>query len=191
MAKRKFNIEDLPGNSRTSLPPSMPLEGKVSDRPVGGLSNKIRDLFNSLWDQVVIPQVKRGFVDFVQEGVERMVQPGIGSSRRGKKNIAYDKPYRNARGPVRRAPVRTQEIQTVFRTVYFESRRDAEHVLGRLMENILEYEQATVGDLYHWVGLPADYAHQNWGWTDLHGVNVQYTTEGFIIALPEPQHLRR
>lgn len=192
MAKRKFNIDELPSNSR-NVPPAVDLEAPFTTRPVGGMANKVRDLFNSLWDQVVVPTFKRGLVDFVQEGIERMVSPGSSfKGGRGRAPIAYDKPYRgSARSVVRTAPIKSEEIRDVFQQVYFGTRRDAETVLGRMMEQTVEFNQATVADFYHQLGLPADFAHNHWGWRDLHGVSVQYTTSGFLIDFPEPQPLRR
>ena len=192
MAKRKFNIDDLPGNSRVG-PPSVELEAPFTTRPVGGMANKIRDLFNSLWDSVVVPTFRRGVLDFGHEALERMIQPG-GSykSGRGRAPIPYDQPYRgSARSVIRSSPIKSEEIHDVFQQVYFGTRRDAETVLGRMMERIIEFNQATIADFYHQLGLPADYAHNHWGWRDLHGVAVQYTTSGFLIDFPEPRALRR
>jgi hypothetical protein len=173
------------------MPPAVELEAPFTTRPVGGWANRIRDLFNSLWNQIVVPTFKRGVVDFGQEALVQIVQPeGHNKIRRGAGPIAYDRPYRgSARSLVRTAPIRSEEIYDVFQQVYFGTRGDAEIVLGRLMEKIVEFNQATVADFYHQIGLPAEYAHNHWGWRDLHGVLVQYTTSGFIIDLPEPRPL--
>jgi hypothetical protein len=194
MAQRKINLNKLPSNNETVG--NISLRGDVRTKPTGGVANRIRDITNALFAEIVIPTFQDGLINFLNEGVTRLVRGWGGNTSfkpRPKVHTAYEKPYRRKTrtSPIRRTQGQTpRHIQKVFDDVYFDNRRDAEEALGILMSHAAEYGWVTVGDLYHLVGLNADYTHQSWGWTELHGVRVQYTTEGYVMSLPEPIYLK-
>lgn len=193
MARRTINLDRLPSNNEQEI--EMVLKGSVRTRPRGGMANRIRDIGNSLFEEIVIPTLKDGFLNFAYEALVQLVKGSSSYSVRGRgEYTAYHKQYRQyrRRGTDRqkRDRRRAKRIESVFEDVYFDNRRDAEMVLGRLMEYVVEYGWATVGDLYHLVGLSSDTVHQDWGWTELVGIRVQYTTEGYIIDLPDPVYLK-
>jgi len=77
----------------------------------------------------------------------------------------------------------------VFEDIFYDNRDDAEQVLGRLMETVAEFDVATLGDLYSMVGLTTNYTHESYGWDDLSGCTVHYSTNGYVIDLPDVIYL--
>ncbi len=74
----------------------------------------------------------------------------------------------------------------------FKTRKECEDVLNRLITQIEEYGEATVGDLYDFSGNSKsyDFTDQKWGWKDLSQTDVIRIRDGYIIAnLPAPQPL--
>ena len=90
---------------------------------------------------------------------------------------------RSSRRP-RRQKVR--HVEHVFEDIFFDDRRDAEEVLGRMMELIVEYGQATMGDLHQMCGLASNYTYEQYEWNDLRNCRVIHSTEGYLIDFPEP-----
>lgn len=199
MARRKIDLDALPSNNRSTPDDvNIELEGRVRTKPKGGITYRLRDIGNSLFGEIVIPTLKDGLLAFLNEGAERLIRgepKGTAAVRKPKVHRrTYNAPYRNVQrrstsmsSYERRVPNR---IQRVFEDIYFETRQDAELVLGKMMEFVAEYGWITVGELHSWLGLPSDYAHENWGWTELHGTRVLFTTEGYVIDLREPVYFK-
>jgi len=77
-----------------------------------------------------------------------------------------------------------------FDEIYFESRHEADDVLGRLYDLLSQYDQATVGDFYELSGITESFTDQKWGWTDLQGSRVTRSRGGaYLVELPRPEPL--
>lgn len=193
MARRKINLDRLPSNNKTSANSDRIVKGGVRTRTRGGIANKIRDIGNSLFDTIIRPAMEDNAIDFFNEGVRMLIKGQSYDVRPTGAPKAYNAPYRNRN---RRAPQqnrqrkRPQEHEHTFEDIYFDERRDAESVLGRMMERIADYEWATIGDLYSLVGVTSNFTHERWGWSDLRHCRVIYTTEGYVIDLPDPEYLK-
>jgi len=101
---------------------------------------------------------------------------------------SYNKQYRS-RAPARsRSPNRSiiRQTEEAFEDLFFEDRNDAQRVLGRMMELVADYGSATMGDLHSLVGLAQNVTHESWGWDDLSGVRVHFSSEGYVIDFPDP-----
>lgn len=196
MAQRKLDLDRLPSNNQTTTNKRIELTGEIRSKPRGGIANKVRDIGNSLFQEIVVPALQDGAIEFLSEGFSRLIRGGSDTTyTRARKHTDYSGVYRNTtrRRPLaRRAGERrtAQRVTHVFEDVYFDNRRDAENVLGKMMEFILEFGWVKVGDLYAMVGLPQDYIHEDWGWRDLHGTRVSYTNDGYLIMFDEPEYLK-
>ncbi len=195
MARRKIDLDRLPSNNQTTSNRNKIVEGGVRTQARGGIANKIRDIGNSLFESIVVPAMKDNVINFFNEGIEMLIKGERTTTRpRRGRHTSYHRmgahERRNAsrrRSSPRRRP---QEHEEIFEDVYFDERADAELVLGRMMERIVDYELATIGDLYTMVGITSYITHERWGWRDLRHCRVIYTTEGYIIDFPDPEHLK-
>lgn len=196
MARRKINLDNLPSNNQTTPNRNRIVKGGVRTQARGGIANKIRDIGNSLFESIILPAMQDNAIDFFNEGVRMLIKGqsyNVRPTPKRGRHTSYDRmgahKRRNAhrRSSPRRRP---QEHEEVFEDVYFDERPDAELVLGRMMERIVDYELATIGDLYTMVGITSYITHERWGWRDLRHCRVIYTTEGYIIDFPDPEHLK-
>ncbi len=189
MAKREISIEKLPSNDRdpTSRLEPIKREGRVRKKKGGGVSTEIRTIGNTLFSQNIMPAITDMIFDFFISGLAMMLGKDTPKTRAAR-GTSYHKPYARPKTYGRRASVRrAKPIENpMFDDIYFEHRHDAEGVLGRMMERVAEYGWASVGDLNSLAGLNADIVAEDWGWEDLHGTRVVYTTDGFIINFPNP-----
>ena len=71
----------------------------------------------------------------------------------------------------------------------FQSRGEAEKVLGKLIEIVSQYDEASVGDYYDLIGVSAEFTDRKWGWTDLSQAGTYRAKDGYRIELPDPQPL--
>lgn len=71
-----------------------------------------------------------------------------------------------------------------YENVIFDDYRDADEVLNLLYDCLARYEKVRVFDLYDLAGIAPKATDRNYGWTDLQGVNVVPTSDGFVIDLP-------
>lgn len=71
-----------------------------------------------------------------------------------------------------------------FDEIVLETRGEAEEVLSHLVDLTLDYQQATVADLYDLVGIQSSYTDNKYGWTDLRSAGVTRVRDGYLINLP-------
>lgn len=196
MARRKFDINSLPSNDlepREGKDVSVVTTGRVKTRKGGGLANEVRTIGNSLFEEIILPAIKSAIVDFFSNGVNMVMFGKDSMNRRGGRHTAYNRMHKK-RGTSgrqdRRSSRNVTRTEEVFEDIFFDQRDDAEMVLGRMMELTAEYGWATIGDLYSLVGMSANYTHERYGWDDLRRCRIQFTTEGYVIDLPEPDYLK-
>lgn len=196
MARRKFDINALPSNNQDPIDKDISViatPSRVKIRRSGGLANEVRKIGNSLFETIVIPALRGIVGDFFHSGIDMVMfrNDSVGSSHG--RHTSYNKRYKTRQKPWQqnRAPRQNvQQTEEVFEDIFFDERQEAEQVLGRMMEFVHEYGQATVGDLYNMCGLSPNYIHENWEWHDLHRCRVQYSTNGYVIDFPDPVYHR-
>jgi hypothetical protein len=170
--------------------------GRVKTRKGGGLASEIRNIGNSLFAEIIMPAMKGAVLDFFNDGLRMAMFGRDDINRRGSgRHTAYNRMHKkrgtHGRDRDRRSSNRNvRQTEEIFEDIFFDDRNDAENVLGRMMELIAEYGWATIGDLYSLVGLSANYTHERYGWDDLRRCRVQFTSEGYVIDLPEPDYLK-
>lgn len=198
MKKQRTDIADFPSNNKTV--PNKPDKIVTRGVRVGneGVSNKMRDVGNSLFDTVILPAVKGLLYDTFMNGLSMLIFQESGTHR-GPSQTSYNRMYRSRRSTNRRPTyredrqqrrmmpnTRVSQVEEVIQDLYFDYRDDAQLVLGALHDSIQEYGRVTVGDYYALAGKTTNYTHQSWGWDDLSGVNIHSSPDGYVIGLPDP-----
>ena len=211
-------MENYPGN-RQQLGAVEPVEekkapkvekittGKAIQRkpPLG---KRFMDTFfsgtSSVWGYVLhdilLPAAKDTIADVVSQGIERMVYgEGRSTSRRTGTRPTGPSGYvsynRYSQSPPQREQQRTMSRRARathdFQDIILATRAEAEAVIDALYDLVEKYNQATVGDLYGLVGIPAEFTDENLGWRDISrlGQGPKRTAEGYWLPLQKPEPL--
>lgn len=70
------------------------------------------------------------------------------------------------------------------RDLIFETRIDAEEVVGILEDTLDRYGKASVADLYDAAGITPEYTDHKWGWVRGDEFHVRPVSGGYVIDLP-------
>lgn len=143
---------------------------------------------------VLVPALKDTIADMVKGGIEMMLfgeKQGRNTTRnRGKSYVSYNS-YSN--GQQRREQGRDQSYRNRarhnFDDITWPTRGEAEEVLSQLVDLTVDYNEATVGDLYDLAGISGTYTDRDYGWKNLASASVSRVREGYILNLPRPINL--
>lgn len=210
------------GNSRKNQPKDPVLDDKKTEKnlaPIEGISVKARkkplgskiaetftgDDAGTVGDYIVfdvmLPAFKNLLFDVVSEGSRRMLFGATGGGRsvasasRGGQ-IAYNRIAAKGSGVIAsdapRTLSRTARSTHDFRELVFDTRGEAEVVLERLREAILEYDNVTIADMYELAGITAEFTDHSWGWvgSDLNQARVKPVSAGYLLDMPAPRELK-
>lgn len=163
-----------------------------------GTARKLTDIFvaedaNSVGEyifvDIIVPTLKRLFVDMVSDAARMFAFGERGSSTRRSPAERYS--YRSGytdynRASERRDPRYSGSSKPAYSydDVYLESRGEAEEVLTRMDELIDEYGAVSVSDMYDLIGVTSEYTDNKYGWTDLRTASVERRRDGYVIKLP-------
>lgn len=197
----EINKESLPGNQIIKKP-----EEKVVKKVTTGAVRTRKEpllyrIFGGetarsigsyvIWD-VVVPAIKSTITDVVTNSVEMIFYGDTKRSSnrlrrdRGRTYVSYNSIYSGGRrGPETIRTPRARDRHN-FEDIIIETRSDADHVLGTLVELIDVYGLATVTDFYDSVGLTSEYTDSKYGWESLAKASVRPTRGGYIIDMPQP-----
>ena len=147
-----------------------------------------------IWD-VLIPAIKSTIVDMVTGGIETLFYGSAKSSSRRnseRKNsyVSYNSMYDNrnsSRG--REETLRKNKTTTTFDEFIFESRTEAETVLGHLVDLIEDYGMVSVADFYELIGETSTFTDNKYGWVNLANATTSRVRGGYVIDLPRPVNL--
>lgn len=153
-----------------------------------------------IWDyilyDVLIPAAKDMLNDAGKGALEMMLygvlKGGSNTTRnRGKSYVSYDKvSYReHDRRDERRDISSRGRAQHDFGEIILETRGEAEEVLSHLVDLTIDYNMATVADLYDLVGITPSFTDNKYGWLDLKNASVSRVRGGYLINLPRTQLL--
>ena len=161
-------------------------------------SRKLMDAFisedaatakSTIFLDVIVPAVKKLFVDIIETGLDVVLYGGSGRVKSGPKtgkvsyNGYYNKPD-TSRQRDYRSPVKGE-----YSDVLLETRGEADNVLFQLGELIDQYDVASIADLYDLVGLTANFTDQKYGWTDIRNAQIIRMREGYLLKLPKAKLL--
>ena len=209
-------MDQLPSNSQLTkkTEPEPVVETKKVEKVVSGkviqrkkpLGKRFLETFfgkeNSVWSyvlhEILLPAAKDTIADVVSQGVERAVygEPRSSSRRTGSRpggGNGYVSYNRFSSGPRREEPSRvmSQRARAThdFREIILPTRPEALAVIDAMAELASKYDQVTVSDLYDLVGVTSTFADEKWGWRDIRGIGPTRVHGGYLLDLPEPEHL--
>jgi len=159
-----------------------------------------------IFHDVLIPAAKSmicdiigwgGFAEMYLFGGDRRRHSGSGRRDSGRPYINYGSSYRSIdrdrdrdpRDRDRRYISRVSRVRHDFDEIVLETRGEAETVLSHLVDLTIDYNQATVADLYDLVGITSNFTDNKYGWVDLRGVDVIRVRNGYLLDLPRTQLL--
>lgn len=150
---------------------------------------------------VLIPAAKAMLSDMVGGGIDMLLFGGRRGSRTnregGRSYVNYNNAsyrggnVRNARDPreQQRDISRVGRARHDFGEIILETRGEAEEVLSHLVDLTIDYDMASVADLYDLVGITSNFTDNKYGWTDLRNSSVSRVRGGYLINLPKTQQL--
>jgi hypothetical protein len=216
--KEIIRTNNFPSNSRTSRRESTQskVEDKKVEKIITGVVKKQKRGFGKrlaetflgddtqsvgsyIFHDVLVPAAKALINDMIGGGLEMLLygtQRGRNSSRRGGMSNSrtsygdyYDSRDRKDRDRGGREMTRSGRAKHDFDEIILENRGEAEEVLAHLVDLTIDYQQATVADLYELVGINSDFTDNKYGWTDLRSASVQRVRSGYLLNLPKTQLL--
>ena len=151
-----------------------------------------KTVISYIWWDVLIPAAKDTIVDMVTTGLKMTFYGEAGGDRtrrdRNKSYISYSSFYKDRdrdRRIERQEPLRNR-ARHKFDDVIIESRAEAEDVLSSLVDQIENYDVATVADFYDLVGLSTEFTDNKYGWKNLSQATVNRVQDGYILVVPRP-----
>ena len=160
----------------------------------------ISDDGKSLGDYIVldilVPAAKNTIQSVVNNGIDMILYGGPGP--RNSRNNYTNYPVNNAsyrpyydRNNQNRNNYNNPITASVYdyNQVEFSSRADAEEVLFRMRElfSVYNYPVVRVADYLEFSGLGSSFVDNNYGWTNLDGVQVRRSRNGgYFLDLPRP-----
>lgn len=176
-----------------------PLGRKFRKLFISGDDN--RSIMDHVFNEMLIPAAKELFLDSLNMGLERKLFGEVRSSRArryGGPVVGGQTQYNRMHGGSVRHDPRAPAGPSIsnrgrrmhdFGEIVLEQRVEAVAVIDTLFSLLERYHTVTVADLYDAVGLESNFTDQRWGWTDLRGSDVQYTRDGYLLVLPQPELL--
>lgn len=153
----------------------------------------IQDVKGYIFKEVFVKGVK----DIIFEAFRAFWYPGGGGGRRGgsgsrRAHTSYDSYYddRNVSSykPPQRAVPRTSSFDIT--SIVFDTRKQAQDVLDRLVDYREEYGKVTVSRLYDFSGLTPPISSNKYGWYSLSGSETVTLDDGYGLRLPKPQPIQ-
>lgn len=83
-------------------------------------------------------------------------------------------------------PKAKNRIHYFRKGLVLSNKEEAELVLERMNDILIEFGVVSVMDLKELMGLPIDHVDQKWGWLDLPEAHIRQIREGYTLDLPEP-----
>lgn len=195
-------MDEYTSNSHKSREPSKePVEKKKFEKVISGKAttkkrNGIIDAFVSddastikshILMDVLVPVIKKAVSEIFHDGIDIIFGESGHSTRSSlASKISYHGYYDRANDFVRSA-VTTPRTRNVYSydEISIPTRGEAEEVLARLHEAIIQYKMVSVADLYDMVGLNSSYTDNKYGWTDLRSAYADRTFDGqYKLRLP-------
>ena len=159
---QKFTKAFIPEDSKS-------IKDYIIEESPGLIKSFLRRLFQSLLDS------------YLPENVKYM------STRSGFGSRNSNTPYNTIRvGSSSGGGIKPRNTNAVYEyeNITFEIFDDAVEVLDQMYECLARYEKVRVFDLYELAGVAPKATDRNYGWSDLSGVKIIPTAEGWIIDLP-------
>lgn len=179
-AKAEKHVEKVVTGSVTTR--RKPLSKKFADV---FLSSDMEDVKSYIVFDVIIPGIKDAIFDTISILLYGDARSGSSKRNSNQTYVSYSG-YSSPKTKPKQSASRSRRDRTVtdIQDIIFESRGEAEEVLGNLVDFIVDYGVATVADLYDLVGITGPFTDNKYGWTDLSMATVVRVRDGYLINLP-------
>lgn len=162
-----------------------------------------KSVISFIVEDIIIPTGKNTLVEIVKT-LGDIVQDSVNMVLFGEKRSTIRRPMgqnnrfsynsiftSNQTGPIQhRSMSHHNRARHDFKEILLEHRAEADEVIFSLINLIDDYGQATVADLYDFVGVDSNYVDMDYGWTNLDGVKpIRERGGGYLINLPKPRKL--
>lgn len=151
-----------------------------------------------LASEVLLPAFRKLVVDSVSKGAERLIY-GDNAPRGGRTeyspslSFGRSQTYTNYNKRTNSRPVTTgfrgPRSNHQVDDVIVGTRRDAFAVLEKMQDIIDAYDVVSVSDFKELTGYTPTSVDNDWGWTYLNDADVREVREGYLIRLPNPDHI--
>lgn len=149
------------------------------------LPEDVDNVKSYIFEDIVVPAVKDIILDAVRALLGVKSPSGVKGSTSSK--VSYRKYYEeNNRRDYGENRTRTGYD---YDNVVVETRGEAEEVLARMDELIVEYGLVSVADLYDLVGISGNYTDNKYGWDSIRTASVVRVRDGYMIKLPRVKAL--
>lgn len=174
--------------------------GRVKKKTVGHkmteafVGEDVENVGSYILYDVLVPALKSMLSDMVSGGIEMLLFGEKGGRSRANTMRSGSKTYVNYgvysdQQPERRQVSNTQRSRHNFDDIIFDTRGEAEEVLGAMVDLCTDYHSAAVSDLFEMAGVNSTFTDNKWGWTDLRGAYTDRVRGGYILRLPKPEML--
>lgn len=162
------------------------------------VADDVTDVGDYILIDVIIPAFKNLLADIGIQGINRVLfgqgrvrRPGIGGGAGPVTTLRtrYDQMSEDPRSNTREIS-HGSRARHDFREIVLETRTEAVDIIEQLVNRINVYGQATVKDMYDYMGVSSSYVDQSYGWMNLAGASVRQIREGFILDMPQPVQIR-
>lgn len=151
------------------------------------ISDDIHSVKNYIFDDVLVPAIKKAIDDIVSNGIHMLLYNG--DKRNGSRSTLSKISYNSISTQNKRPELRANQVRNGFEydNIIFDNRGDAEAVLSAMDEIVSVYDVVSVLDMYDLADYTTtNYAAQRYGWKDIHTARVVRVSDGYIIQLPRP-----
>ena len=179
-ATREKHVEKVVSGAVTTR--KKPLSKKFAET---FFSSDMNDVKSYIFYDVVVPGIKDAISDAVNIVLYGDTRRGSGRGNNGQTYISYSG-FSSSKQKQKQIPAKQkrERTNTDIQDIIFESRGEAEEVLGNLVDFIVDYGVASVADLYDLVGITGPFTDNKYGWTDLSMATVVRVRDGYLINLP-------
>lgn len=147
-------------------------------------SSDMNDVKSYIFYDVIVPGIKDAISDAVNIILYGDTRRGSGKGNSNQTFVSYSG-FSSSKNKQRNNTRQTRSrTNTDIQDIIFESRGEAEEVLGNLVDFIVDYGVASVADLYDLVGITGPFTDNKYGWTDLSMASVVRVRDGYLINLP-------
>lgn len=149
---------------------------------------------NYVVQEVLIPSAKALISDTFHSTIDALFNGGKisqkGSRGSGNTFVNYSSFSQPTTLDQKYAGNRMNRARHVFDDIIYGSRAEAEKVLAHLVDLIIDYGEATIGDLYDLSNISSSHVDRAYGWFDLSSANVRPVRGGYLLQLPKAIALR-
>jgi len=157
------------------------------------LGEGIKDVGGFILNDILIPAAKSTLYEIITGGASMSLfgerRKGNNPSYRdgGRTYISYNNCSNANNAP--RDLSRTARARHDFDDIGFDSKFEAEEVLSALVDQVIEYQSATVANFYELSGIESNFTDRKYGWTNLREAYVERSRNKYVIVFPQAKPL--